>query len=60
MTRPDLEPGFWPEYQPPATYVGAAVQFPMDDKWADRVMTAYALDVVATRRRSRETKCPTP
>ena len=47
--RPDLKTGFWPSYQPPATQVGAAVQFPVDDRFADRVITAYARDAAAAR-----------
>lgn len=50
MTRPDQEPGFWPNYQPPATHVAAAVQYPMDERWPDRVMTAYARDAAAARK----------
>lgn len=48
--RPDLEPGFCAEYTPPATFVGAAVQYPMDERWPDRVMTAYARDAAQARK----------
>jgi len=52
--RPDLGPGFWPEYQPPATRVGAAVQFPADERFAERMITAYAQDAAQSRKDRRK------
>jgi len=48
---PDLEPGFWNEYVPPASHVAAAIQYPTHDpKWADRVVGAYVKDAAEARR----------
>lgn len=39
--RPDLQPGFWPNYQPPANAMADAIQYPLDARWAGRVINAY-------------------
>lgn len=39
--RPDLEPGFWPNYQEP-TPLAKAIQYPLaDPNWQSRVLNAY-------------------
>jgi len=39
--RPDLEPGFWPNYQEP-TPLAKAIQYPLNDpNWQSRVLNAY-------------------
>lgn len=49
-TRPDLTPGFWVDRVNEANKpnhrnnVAAAIQFPLDDKWANRVMNARLKD----------------
>lgn len=49
--RPDLEPGFWNEWTPPATNVAWAIQFPMHDKnFAERMVNAFAKDAADARR----------
>lgn len=50
--RPDLEPGFWSEYQPPDTYVGAAIMYPLDERFAERMVNAYARDAAQQRRKA--------
>ena len=45
------EPRFWNSYLPPASYVAAAIQFPMTDAaWPDRVIAGYARDCGNARR----------
>lgn len=39
--RPDLEPGFWPNYQEP-TPLAKAIQYPLaDPNWQMRVLNGY-------------------
>lgn len=39
--RPDLEPGFWPNWQEP-TPLAQAIQYPLNDpNWHNRVINAY-------------------
>lgn len=54
--RPDLEPGFWPNYQEPTSHLARAIQFPMDAKFADRVVNAYMQD--AREKRSKAVDKP--
>lgn len=40
--RPDLEPGFWPNYKEP-TPLAKAIQYPIHDPhWQNRVLNGYA------------------
>lgn len=39
--RPDLEPGFWPNYREP-TPLARAIQYPLSDpNWQSRVLNGY-------------------
>lgn len=43
--RPDLEPGFWPNYQEP-TPLANAIQYPLNDpNWQSRVLNGYITKV---------------
>lgn len=51
--RPDQEPGFWPNYRPPETRVAAAIQYPIDARFAERIISAYAFDAAEQRKATR-------
>lgn len=40
----DKQPGFWPEYEEPKTRVQWAIQFPLDERFANRLINAYLQD----------------
>ena len=49
--RPDQQPGFWPEYRPPASRVAEAIQRPLNGPhWQGRMINAYLQDSKAARR----------
>ena len=52
--RPDLEPGFWPNYEEPSSRMAAAIQYPIDRRFADRIINAYAQDAAMARKARRE------
>ena len=56
--RPDLQPGFWPEYLPPASHVSAAVQYPLDARWQNRVLNGMLKDDMERRKRARALENP--
>lgn len=47
--RPDLVPGFWNHYEEPKTNLARAIQYPMDSRFADRVVNAYMRDFFESR-----------
>ncbi|WP_156765742.1 hypothetical protein [Rhizobium leucaenae] len=49
----DHQPGFWSEYQPPATAVAELVQRPIAHISADALMAAYFKDADLIRRARR-------
>lgn len=48
--RPDLEPGFWPEYKEPKSAVASIVQRPLYQITPEAVISAYIHDARAGRR----------
>lgn len=49
--RPDLEPGFWSNYEEPKTHLARAIQYPLDSRFADRLVNAYMRDFFENRRK---------
>lgn len=34
----------WNEYTPPRTELSAAIQYPIDDRWSNRIINTYLKD----------------
>jgi hypothetical protein len=48
LTTP-LPPGYWNEYRPPRTHVAAAIEYPLDDRWMNRVLNGLLKDTLERR-----------
>lgn len=44
----------WVEYVPPASHLATAIQYPLDARWPDRVINAYARDAAERRAAAKE------
>lgn len=44
ILSPDQEPGFWAEWIPPRCALADAIQYPLDERWAARMINAYRKD----------------
>lgn len=56
--RPDLIPGFWSNYEEPKTHLARAIQYPLDARFADRVVNAYMRDFFESRKKVVDTDDP--
>lgn len=39
----------WCSWEPPASEIAAAIQFPLDERWSGRVINAYLADARRAR-----------